>query len=124
MPQKHTRFIRFVMSGRKEFTVDEYQAMEILSSPQQLIPIKTMGGDWTGETVNKAHIVCTERDRDAEKEFESKRWRIEQRKLYLESLKEIKPEKLEDYKAEVKKNKEQYDEIVKYLTSKMSLKIT
>lgn len=112
------------MSGRKEITVDEFQAMEILSSPQQLIPIKTMGGDWTGETINKAHIVCTERDRDEEKDFESKCWRIEQRKLFLESVKDVSPEKLENYKKEVESNKKKYEEIVQYIASKMSLKVT
>lgn len=122
MYQGKIKFIRFIMSRGKEMVVDEFQAREILASPQQLIPLNTMAGEWTGETINKAHIVCTERDREAEKEFEGKKLMIEQRKKYLEELKDIPPEKRAEYEEAVKRNRQEFETIVKYLTSKMTLK--
>lgn len=115
-------FIRFVMSRGKEFSVDEIQAKEILSSPQQLIPIHSiLKGEWTGETINKAHIVCTERDREAEKDFESKRWRLEQRNKFLQELKDVPEEKREEFEAERKRVAEDFKKMTAYLAKKMSI---
>lgn len=115
-------FIRFVMQGKKEFVVDEIQAKEILASPQQLIPVLgILSGEWTGETLNKAHIVCTERDREAERDFESKKWRLEQRHKYLQELKDVPEEKRAEFEAERKKTAQDYKTMIAYLSKKMAI---
>lgn len=115
-------FIRFIMSTKKEFVVDAIQAREILSSPQQLIPIYSVfNGDWNGETINKAHIVCTERDREAEKDFASKALRIEQRNKYLQELKDVPEEKRAEFEAERKRYAEEYKNIIKHLAKDKAL---
>lgn len=63
------RFTRFVMSDGPAFTLPEEQAYQVLTSENQLAMIKGKDGKWTGKTINKAHIVSTEPDRDAEREW-------------------------------------------------------
>lgn len=74
------RYINFIMSSKDVISIDEEQAMRILASPQQLIVIKGADGQWTGETINKAHIVDTQRDFDREnneaREENSKRLKL------------------------------------------------
>ena len=51
--------IKIVMSRGEDVYVTEEQAKNILSSQEQLIAIADKNGQWTGNTVNKAHIVST-----------------------------------------------------------------
>ena len=117
-------FIKFVMTGKnKDFTIDEFQAKEILSSPQQLIPVKDWHGNWTGETINKAFITCTERDRDAERTYHDEVQRLEERKKYLTAVPEqTDPEKQQKLIEERKKNEVELAARLKHLTKSMSLK--
>lgn len=57
------RHIKIILSNREEFTLPEDKAIALINSNEQLVQI-TKKGDWTGETINKAHIVCTKVDRD------------------------------------------------------------
>lgn len=59
------KMIRFVMSKGDPIIVSEIQARAILASDQQIVPI-VENGEWTGEVVNKAHIVSSYRDVIAE----------------------------------------------------------
>ncbi len=52
------------------FTIPLEEAKELLESGEQLIPIKEKG-EWTGEIINKAHIVCTIRDIEKERDNSS-----------------------------------------------------
>lgn len=63
------KFIQITMSDRSKFTVTEIQADRILNSQQQIIQITNSKGEWTGQTINKAHIVATERDFEAERQY-------------------------------------------------------
>lgn len=54
--------IRFFLSNKKEFLFDDIAAQAILDSQDQLVKI-VKGGEWTGETLNKAHIIHTEVDK-------------------------------------------------------------
>jgi len=107
------KFIKFIMSQKGlEFTVSEETAEEILTSPQQLVPVKDLNGNWTGETINKAHIIATERDRFEEKDWWQKN-----------------TQKLEEPKKKTKEDKEKIrrwtDTISKerpWLTDKLSMK--
>ena len=65
---KPKKYIQFTLSQGIKITVDEEQAKEILKSTQQLIPI-VKNGEWTGETINKAHIVATRRDYEEERSY-------------------------------------------------------
>ena len=63
------RFIKFTMSDGPHFTLPEAIAQRILDSAQQMIKVTDQNGKWTGQTINKAHIISTDRDRDAERDF-------------------------------------------------------
>lgn len=62
------RFIQFTLSDKTKFTVTHIQADRILNSPQQIIQITNSKGEWDGRTINKAHIVATDRDFEAERQ--------------------------------------------------------
>lgn len=57
--------IRFTISKGEPFTLPYDKALQLLSSPGQLVMLKDEKGNWTGQTINKAHIICT--DIDSEK---------------------------------------------------------
>lgn len=56
------RYVRFVMSKGEPITIPEDEAKRVLVSDEQIVPIKK-DGQWTGEVINKAHIVQTIVDR-------------------------------------------------------------
>lgn len=60
------------MSKDHDFIVPFDKAEKIIDSPQQMHKIM-MDGEWTGETINKAHVVATRRDYEAEREHASER---------------------------------------------------
>ena len=62
------KFIKFTLSDGSKFTVTEIQADRILHSNQQIIQITNAKGEWDGRTINKAHIVATDRDFEAERQ--------------------------------------------------------
>ena len=64
------KFVRFIFENKKvSFSVPFEKAQAILSDQEQVILITDKDGNWTGETINKAHLVATEPDLDAEKEW-------------------------------------------------------
>ena len=62
------KFIRFNLSRGDTMTFPSEEAKRILTSPEQLVPIKEADGKWHGRTINKAHIVSTTWDEDREAE--------------------------------------------------------
>lgn len=57
------------MSDGPHFVLQEDLAMRIIDSAQQMIKVTDREGKWTGQTINKAHIISTDRDRDAERDW-------------------------------------------------------
>lgn len=62
-------FIKFIMSQGPAFTLPEEQADRIFKSGGQIMNITDSKGKWTGQTINKAHIVSTVRDFEAERDW-------------------------------------------------------
>ena len=93
------KFIKFIMRDKSNnFTLPFEQAKNVLESKSQLVMIHSKG-QWTGLTVNKADVMMTERDMEAEKE-----WRVNN----IPSLEEPKitpgmKEKIETSKKEINK---------------------
>ena len=56
------RYIKFVMAKGENITLPYEKAQQVLSSPQQVVRILDENGNWTGTTINKAHIICTKED--------------------------------------------------------------
>lgn len=86
------RYVKFVMSRGKDITVDEQQAKEILRDERQMCPVvdpKT--GEWTRESINKAHLVETvpdhEKDRAMALQEQSKRMKLEMPEISEEQRK-------------------------------------
>lgn len=65
------KFVRITLSKGAPFTLPYEQAMDMLNSPQQIILLQGEDGEWSGQTINKAHIVCTDRDSEAEASWKS-----------------------------------------------------
>ena len=63
------KYIKFIMSTGDSITLPIDKAERVLNSPSQIVRI-TRNGEWTGETINKAHIVLTKED--TAKELESR----------------------------------------------------
>ena len=60
--------INILVKGEKDF-VREYllpdrKAEQILASPKNIVMIDDENGNWTGETINKSFIICTEKIKD------------------------------------------------------------
>lgn len=94
------RWIKFVMSSGAPISIRKEIAEAILDSEGQLLKIPDDDGEWSGKTINKAHIVSTDYDFDkerseAEKErmktpkLEAPKMSEEQRKKQIESLNKI-----------------------------------
>ena len=57
------------MSKGDDITLPEDKALKIINSEGQLIKITDeKNGEWTGQSINKAHIVSTVVDREATRE--------------------------------------------------------
>ena len=54
--------IKFIMSSGPGLIIPFDKAQSILESPQQIVMLYDEKGDWTGKTINKAHIVDTDID--------------------------------------------------------------
>jgi len=67
------------MTKGENITLPYEQAQKVLNSPQQIIQVLNEEREWTGITINKAHIICTTEDFEAEKDEE-----IVQEKFRLE----------------------------------------
>ena len=61
------KFIKFTMSKGTPITLSIKQAEKLIDSEDQLFKIPDQNGEWMGQTINKAHIVSTDRDTDKEK---------------------------------------------------------
>jgi len=62
------KFIKIYMSKGDSFTFPAEEAKRILTSADQLVPIKEKDGKWWGRVINKAHIVSSGFDDDRELE--------------------------------------------------------
>ena len=78
------KYVKFTMSSGEPITLQADKAERLINDPKQLLMIYDDNGQWTGKTINKAHIVST--DRDIEKE----RSEVEQERLNVPKLKEVK----------------------------------
>jgi hypothetical protein len=67
------KFIRFTLRDGSKYTFEFDKGMKILQSPQQLVMVSEEDGGWDGFSINKADVVKTERDYDAEKLYNSKK---------------------------------------------------
>ena len=112
---KPKKYIQFTLSQGIKITVDEEQAKDILKSTQQLIPI-VKNGEWTGETINKAHIVATKRDYEEERNYyreeESKAQREEERKA-KEAYEKLSPEEKEAIRINEEESRKKMRELYK-----------
>lgn len=54
--------VRFYMANKKEYLFDEETAEMILDQEEQIVRLADKDGKWTGESLNKAHLVCTDVD--------------------------------------------------------------
>lgn len=64
------KYVKFILSDHKTtITLPFAQAERVIDSPQQIVKIAGEDGSWTGETINKAHIIGTKRDFVAEQEY-------------------------------------------------------
>ena len=74
------KLIKFVMAKGENIILPYEQAQKILNSHQQIIQVLDDNGEWTGTTINKAHIICTKEDFEAEKDKQviSKEFRLPQ----------------------------------------------
>jgi len=97
------KFIKFTMSDKSVWSFQEDEAKKILTDQKQLYPIKEADGQWHGRTLNKAHIVDTDFDHDAEK-----RWNEEQAagRIKLELPKSISEEQRKKNVAKLKEMRE------------------
>jgi len=58
------KYIKFTMSKGRGFSLPEHKADIVINHENQLVQITDDDNNWTGETINKAHIVSTEVDKD------------------------------------------------------------
>jgi hypothetical protein len=94
------KFIKFVLRNKSEWTFPEEEAKKILASSQQLYPVKESDGQWHGRTINKADIIETTFDYDAERRWNEEhipkldlpKISEEQRKKNIEKLTQMKEE--------------------------------
>lgn len=98
------KFIKFVLSTKKEWTFPEEIAKQILSDSRQLYPIIEADGKFHARTINKAHIIDTDFDLEAEK-----RYLEEQREktLKLNLPKEVSEEQAKKNRLALKKMKKE-----------------
>ena len=60
------KFVKLTLSKGDPFTLPYDQALKLLNSSEQIILLQDENGGWSGQTINKAHIICTDRDLEAE----------------------------------------------------------
>lgn len=63
---KTQKFIRLVMSNKQEFVLPFEKAQAVINSPSQIVMIRDKEGELTGEIINKAFLICAERDYEYE----------------------------------------------------------
>ncbi|HBI50240.1 MAG TPA: hypothetical protein DDY21_00100 [Candidatus Moranbacteria bacterium] len=100
------KFIKFVLSTKKEWTFPEDLARHIILSDKQIYPIIEDDGKFHGRTINKAHIVETDFDYEAEKRWNEseieKTIKLECPKEIAEKEREVVVKKLEEMKKNLK----------------------
>ncbi len=78
------RYIRFTMSSGEPVSLEKELAEALLHAEGQLLMVPGEDGNWSGKTVNKAHIVSTDYDLERER-VEAEQARLRKPKL-VESL--------------------------------------
>ncbi len=98
------------MSNKAEYVFDDDIAEAILDSEDQLVKIVDENGRWTGETLNKAHIINTKFDVDETRQLNkeipklpkmSKKEEKEMLDTRKKMLLKYKPKFLKDEKEEI-----------------------
>lgn len=91
------KFVKITLRNKKVFTLPADQAEQVLDSSESLIKISE-GGKWNGLTINKADIVATEPDHEAERE-----WKLNHEKqLPAPELSAQEKERVEAIKQEIR----------------------
>jgi hypothetical protein len=90
------KFIRFTLSKGDPFILPFLQAERLLDGEGQLVKITNDAGEWTGQTINKAHIVCTDRDTE-----EEAKWKDRNIKRLPEPEKQSDPKRVEQLRKEI-----------------------
>lgn len=91
------RYIKFIMSKGDQITLPEEKALSVIKSKDQIVCVGDDNGNWTGITINKAHIVDTIVNVDATINAQTSNPRLEeyniseeQRNKNIETLKAMK----------------------------------
>lgn len=66
------KFVKFFLTAGEPITLSFDQAKRVMASKSNLAMISDSNGEWTGDTLNKACIVQTMRDRRAEQDWREK----------------------------------------------------
>ena len=61
------QYIKFVMSKGDPITLPMELAEKLIDKENQLLKIPDKNGKWTGQIINKAHIISTDHDTDRER---------------------------------------------------------
>jgi len=61
------KFIKFVMSKGDPITLPIELAEKLINDENQLLKIPDKDMNWSGQTINKAHIISTDHDTDKER---------------------------------------------------------
>lgn len=71
MNTTNQKFVKIIMRDKTTYTLTFEKAQMVLESPQQIVMLKDdESGEWSGEALNKADIMRTDRDFDAEREYQ------------------------------------------------------
>lgn len=66
------KFIKFTLANAEPFSLPYDKAVQVMDSSQQLVMLSDDKGDWSGQTINKAFIICTDRDVEEEASWGNK----------------------------------------------------
>ena len=81
------KFIKIQMSRGDDLTFPSEEAKKILTDENQIVPITERDGKWYGRVINKAHIVSSNWDYDAEEEDKKFTRLEEENKKRMEDIK-------------------------------------
>jgi hypothetical protein len=98
------KFIKFTMSDKSVWSFPEDEAKAILMDPKQLFPIKEPDGKWHGRTINKAHIVDTDFDHEAQRKWQEEQ---KERTIKLDVPRKLTEEQRKSNIAKLKKMREE-----------------
>lgn len=83
------KYVKIILSRGNPVSVSKEQAEKIFASKNQMLSILDENGKWTGEMINKSHIVKTEPDYDRENNEGMKVLKLDEPKNIKENSKEL-----------------------------------